>query len=127
MDAWIPPSKGSPLGRTVRRISLTLTCGVRPFNRTKNVYDVGISRDGREKRVLGLLNVKPAEVHGWVRYALGTLAYIPLNLIAISLEGRYGFFDGITPWQLGLAIAASTLVLLLLLRLPHARTTAAAW
>jgi hypothetical protein len=71
MDAWIPPSKGSPLGRTVRRISLTLTCGVRPFNRTKNVCDVGISRDGREKRVLGLLNVKPAEVQGWVRYALG--------------------------------------------------------
>lgn len=72
MDAWIPPNKGSALGRTVRRISLSLTCSVRPFNRAKNVFDVGISRDGREKRIPGLLNVKPAEVQAWVRYALGS-------------------------------------------------------
>lgn len=59
--------------------------------------------------------------------ALGTVIYIPLNLIAINFENQYGVFNDVSVWQLGLAIAASALVLLLLLRLPQARTTAAAW
>lgn len=71
LDAWIPPDIPSSLGRTVRRVALSITSRVLPFNRTKFVFDVAFSRDDRSKAFPGLLNFTRAEAQHWVRYALG--------------------------------------------------------
>jgi hypothetical protein len=71
MDAWIPPGIKSATGRTVRRISLTLTTRILPFNRLQFAVDAGVSRDGREYAFPGLLNFRKEEARQWMEFALG--------------------------------------------------------
>jgi hypothetical protein len=71
MDAWVPPGVTSATGRTVRRISLSLTTRILPFNRKQFAVDAGVSRDGREYAFPGLLNFGKDEARRWIDYALG--------------------------------------------------------